>query len=1509
MHIKRNTETRRKPMKLFRTLSVLLMMMQILLSSLQPAAVFAMNGATEGITSEVSVEETDERISSKSSESTGVAVEQNKEESLNVHTSEESISETAISQKDTSAVGDASGLASHTGNERAATEASARQVTVASFDELKAAVAAAVPGEKTEIHLTASIEVTETITIPAGKDIVISAHPVSGEGVSTTSPIGVGDAGVISLPEETDMMATRKQLMEEATSKGAAAISTTNTDQHPVVIPAIVMKRGSQFKGTFFTVASGATFTLGTDVYDPLFLDGNTDVQTNLTGIFVTVSGHFVFNGGTLAFANNEKAYSAPVYLNKRATMTMEGGRITSNVNHSYAKSPDGTWSGDYYSVGGIYVSDGASLEMNGGSIDNNTAAVGGVFVGAFGASAPTDVVETFATFIMNGGWIVNNNMIETVGQSYTENYGGGVHVDAHAKVVMNNGIIAGNESFHGGGVAVTDGYVQDFDGVSYSKTYATDYDTFIQYAGAYFTMNGGLIYKNTAKTHINPNASGAGGGLYINSSTVSLKNGYFLENHAENQGGAVYVSIVPHSLKLEHTIVTQNKAVSGAFYQYASGEGGGYWNCPVGIVDFEDFHSLYIFGNEAESSIGNDIRTIRKRSTYQLNSSNVASTFYTSISPLSQKEHLASYVTSTGEVANIGRTNATIELTAKYSDALVEEAWENSTLFILSNTALKGAGIGSNAHLYAPGKEGTYAIPVEKSWSSEFSSADIPSVIRVDLYIGDTKYSDIELTKANEWKGTFSNLPYTKEELESKGLAYSVREQTVPNSIPDVQQETTGMTLKRVWLNENNQYAQWDQSNPYMDNYIKINHVNAKGELIYTSEVNMKGSGASPWETVITSKWFEGKTVADIDVVYHSMDQRTYGNVGVDNYATDAESAHVIVVHEPVDGRITVEIPYLWVQGLDTQGWPNNVGVSSDYARNNIGYKVTDVALLPHPITHLINYKENELTVVKRWDAIQEKDRPTSIRFTLYVEQDNGEIVEFKDQQGNNRTITLSKETDWKGTFEHLPSNIQIPNSRYHIVEETDQFIASKSEETVSLLNLDIKRVGTTAFPIYKDYTGGMSRIKEIPVVVEVDGKRFPSSMTYKKETFSVSASLSSIPVEGLTEQSTIRVEEYVSQDGTPFSRNLGTYKERTTGFTYVDKVVEGEYVFKLEKEGDNQFVLKMPKLTPADSTDQLLEVAMTRTNVSIISLVNHYKPVHKITVSKKWNADRDVIPSELPTTITYGTWVQPAILSEGSNWTVTYNQPYVHEQELTVAETEFEAFFKESEQYTTRLTFVNELQENVDIVYEGHPITGEQAWNNIKQEPVEFVASSTVTQVELTKNETGWIVTYPFLVKPVLETTILLENTQRTSIELEKRWDDEDNREGIRPESVQLTLFVNGQVHSVHELTAEMGWKKVMTDLPVYQNGEKLNYSIQETEVEGYSSEVKDFVVINHRTTTPPPPPPVTPIIPIVPDQPEEPQTPPLPNTGAVQEVGWLGVLCAMGGIGLLRYKKRSR
>lgn len=159
-------------------------------------------------------------------------------------------------------------------------------------------------------------------------------------------------------------------------------------------------------------------------------------------------------------------------------------------------------------------------------------------------------------------------------------------------------------------------------------------------------------------------------------------------------------------------------------------------------------------------------------------------------------------------------------------------------------------------------------------------------------------------------------------------------------------------------------------------------------------------------------------------------------------------------------------------------------------------------------------------------------------------------------------------------------------------------------------------------------------------------------------------------------------------------------------------------------------------------------------------------------------------------------------------------------------------------------------------------------------------------------------------------VETGLNVTNTysKKASVQVTKAWADENNQDGVRPESVKIKLLANGKdTGKTLVLTATNNWTGTFADLDEYANGEQIAYTVKEVAIgNGYVTVISGdqrtgYKVTNVRT----PNPPDHPSTPTEPSEPKMPTT--LPRTGESGSIyGWLEMFLLSLGLFLIMIKR---
>ena len=949
---------------------------------------------------------------------------------------------------------------------------SKKTVRVKNFDELKKAIADAgnVP---TTIIITESFTLTEALTIGEGQDITLTADNkrVEEPWEKIKEPADYKDQG------ETK----QREIIEEGRKRGEDALNKADLDKNPLPSEKngdIIIKRADGFTDDSLFKVYGK-LTLGTDS-TAIYIDGNKDgAKTELSsqGSVIDVHGELIIKNAVIMNSYNKHGYTGPIKVGKGGTFIMEGGRISSNTSYEQIEEVTSR----PYAAGAVYVSPGGKFTMKNGLIDNNKGGLtGGIFAGSLWGSKGEPAIVN-----IDGGIIARNSAATRL------QMGGGIAGFPASKITINDGIIAGNHSDDvGGGIGISSRYVNDPVDI-YNKESAyvpTDYDKFIKENKAEAKINGGLIYKNKCTAN--------GGGVYVDSNDVYFGKTMILDNESGNLGGGIYISFPPITQKLEHILITENKAEGYTDAYVGGSNGGGIWNCPTGFIHIGDGHSVYVYNNEA-GSYGQDITFVKKAWNFELNGKHVGGEFYSHISPVTEGKNIIKYIEDgrdreNGETipGNLSYHTTYSYLKAVYNRALIQEAWKNSLTFVLGNKARNGGGLGSNANLITPDDKGEYKIEFHKKWDNSVDKYHAPTTIRVDLFIVPIdkdadyvkanygkdnslfKYGEILIREADKWQTRFDTnyyngankdkilemlgikdftniglpadtfnmdkgLPFTAEELAKMGYKYLVVEQGTGYFVEVTEQKPTDDKTVNAGVLE--------ITRKYNDDYDDESVRQDKDVYFYLYD---------PEKQVLTRI---GKTTIHEDENTPGMGKTTFTHPILLKKVSEYK-------YYGKDRRFTEYLAYGWDDMVGyfnedkgyaiviTQNADGTLTVEYPYLWTDDYYedgfsarkieKTEDYVVAgnsAHTFT-LTNYNWGELGVEKGWKNIKKEDIPNSI--DIYLLLDGKRVIEGYDDDGNPiyKKLTLNAEGEWKGIFKNLDPNA-LAAGKYALEENSDVF------------------------------------------------------------------------------------------------------------------------------------------------------------------------------------------------------------------------------------------------------------------------------------------------------------------------------------------------------------------------------------------------------------------------------------------------------------------------------------
>ncbi|MFB5519861.1 Cna B-type domain-containing protein [Enterococcus casseliflavus] len=131
--------------------------------------------------------------------------------------------------------------------------------------------------------------------------------------------------------------------------------------------------------------------------------------------------------------------------------------------------------------------------------------------------------------------------------------------------------------------------------------------------------------------------------------------------------------------------------------------------------------------------------------------------------------------------------------------------------------------------------------------------------------------------------------------------------------------------------------------------------------------------------------------------------------------------------------------------------------------------------------------------------------------------------------------------------------------------------------------------------------------------------------------------------------------------------------------------------------------------------------------------------------------------------------------------------------------------------------------------------------------------VDGSIIADTVLVNEETHrWDLQANETVVPIIKLAAMnhLLSLDTTTVSGTKTWDDYDNKFNTRPTSITVQLLQNGEVFQTKKVTPnkEGEWHYEFTDLPTTdESGQTYDYAIQETPVEGYTTKVNGYDLVN--------------------------------------------------------------
>ena len=495
-------------------------------------------------------------------------------------------------------------------------------------------------------------------------------------------------------------------------------------------------------------------------------------------------------------------------------------------------------------------------------------------------------------------------------------------------------------------------------------------------------------------------------------------------------------------------------------------------------------------------------------------------------------------------------------------------------------------------------------------------------------------------------------------------------------------------------------------------------------------------------------------------------------------------------------------------------------------------GYEVSYDKEDPYHITNTYTGGDTEYSVEKNWAGVDKNDPlPAKVKVTLY-----------QDGKATDQTAELTNGNDWNHVFKDL-KKYRTDGTKYEYSVREEKIYGYTTEYGDNTVT--------------NTYTGGDKvNVKGTKTWIDPEGTTHPTitielyrSADGIDETFVKSTELA----DGITDYEFTDLEKYAT--------NGSEYK-----YTVKEKTVDG-YTTSYDKEKPNNITntIKQEKIEVKGTKTWIDADGTDRPDVS----VQLYRDGDKLGDPVKIDSDNkyeftDLDKYDLTDGHIYRYTVRE-LCADGyittiDGYDITNSKPI-----KTVKGANDKSEIKVGQELTYTISWTNASDEAVTATIkdtltkgqeyvsgdEGAVVETKDGITTVKWENVAVAAGSKVEKtftVKVTKDAEETVANTASIKvgdKPEISSNTT-GVTPKIDISGEKIWKDKDDNFKLRPDSVKITLLANGEkTDKTTEATEASGWKYSFSDLPLYNDGKKIEYTVEETPVDNYLE--PEYEVVN--------------------------------------------------------------
>ena len=726
-----------------------------------------------------------------------------------------------------------------------------------------------------------------------------------------------------------------------------------------------------------------------------------------------------------------------------------------------------------------------------------------------------------------------------------------------------------------------------------------------------------------------------------------------------------------------------------------------------------------------------------------------------------------------------------------------------------------------------------TTSLTVNKVWNDANNQDGLrPTSIKVNLLANGQVVKTVELTADGNWTAAWTGLPVYQA---GKKISYTVEEANVPagyQATVDGDTITNTHTPATISKSVTKQWVDNDNQDGIRPTSIKANLL-ANGKVVKTLTLNATNN----WTATVSglAQKAKGQDIkytwqeADVPAGYQAtVDGDTITNTHtpatiaktvtkqwVDNDNQDGIRPMSIKVNLLANGKVvktlTLSVTNNWtatVNGLAQKAKGQDIDYTWQEATVPAGYKATVNGDL---ITNTHTPATIAKTVTKQWadNGNQDGIRPTEITVNLLA---NGKIV---------KTLTLNATNNWTATVSGLAQKAKGQDIKY-TWQEADVpagYQATVDGDTIT----NTHTPATIAKTVTKQWVDNDNQDGIRPTTITVN--LLANGKVVKTLTLSATNNWTAT-VNGLAQKAKGQDIKYAWQEADVPAGYQATVDGDLITNTHTPATI-AKSVTKQWADNGNQDGIRPTEIT--------------------VNLLANGKIVKTLTLNAadNWAATVTGLAQKANGQDIKYTW-QEATVPAGYQAKVDGNTITNTHTPATISKSVTKQWVDNDNQDGIRPTEIT-----VNLLANGKVVRTLtlNATNNWAATVTGLAQKAKGQDIDYTWQEADVPAGYQATVDGDLITNTHTPAT--TSLTVNKVWNDANNQDGLRPTSIKVNLLANGQVVKTVELTADGNWTAAWTDLPVYQAGKKITYTVEEANVPaGYHATVNGDTITNTHT-----------------------------------------------------------